>query len=131
MSRVHRRRRPCPEVLWGDRLYPDDTGVERQYGDDSIPERSNPTFSEAKPEQGGALRRRRRGRTLLLIATAAVLGVVAGTVTGYAVQSDRPPTPLRPLAQPLAAAPVAAAGPARPNGRGVDVHRWHRTDGDL
>ncbi|MEV4974811.1 hypothetical protein [Streptomyces scopuliridis] len=45
-------------------------------------------------------RRRRRGRTTLLIAAAAVLGVVAGTATGYAVQADREPTPLPLLAQP-------------------------------
>lgn len=44
--------------------------------------------------------RRRRGlRTTLLVATAAVLGVVAGTCTGYLVQADREPTKLPPLSQ--------------------------------
>ncbi|MER8006138.1 hypothetical protein [Streptomyces sp. NPDC094149] len=45
-------------------------------------------------------RPRRRGRTALLIACAAVLGVVAGTCTGYLVQADREPTRLPSLSQP-------------------------------
>lgn len=42
---------------------------------------------------------RRRGRTTLLIACAAVLGVLAGAGTGYQIQYDRPETPLPPLVQ--------------------------------
>ncbi|MEU9333800.1 hypothetical protein AB0D49_11655 [Streptomyces sp. NPDC048290] len=43
---------------------------------------------------------RRRGRSAPLIAVAAVLGVVAGTCAGYAVQAGREPTPLPSLSQP-------------------------------
>ena len=42
-------------------------------------------------------RPRRRGRTTLLIACAALLGAVAGVCTGYVVQADREPTALPPL----------------------------------
>lgn len=44
--------------------------------------------------------KRRRGRTTLIVVAAAVLGVVAGTATGYAVQADRAPEALPPLNQP-------------------------------
>lgn len=43
--------------------------------------------------------KRRRGRTAALIAGAAVLGIVAGTCTGYLVQAEREPTRLPSLAQ--------------------------------
>ncbi|MFK0169047.1 hypothetical protein ACIQU5_09605 [Streptomyces sp. NPDC090306] len=53
-------------------------------------------------EGAPAAPKRRRGlRTTLLVATAAVLGVVAGTCTGYLVQADREPTKLPPLSQPV------------------------------
>ncbi|MER5911834.1 hypothetical protein ABT124_15315 [Streptomyces sp. NPDC001982] len=52
------------------------------------------------PEEPPAPRPRRRGRTALLLATAAVLGLVAGTCTGYLIQADRKPTALPPLSQP-------------------------------
>lgn len=70
---------------------------------------------------------RPRGRTTLLIAAAAVLGVVAGTCTGYLVQADREPTALPSLSQPVltqkegqAPAPLSAA-----------QDRRVKTDGDL
>ncbi|WP_335981242.1 hypothetical protein [Streptomyces sp. CA2R106] len=56
---------------------------------------------------------RRRGRTTLLIAAAAVLGVLAGGGLGYRIQQDRPPTPLPPLSGPVLAQPKGA-GPAAP-----------------
>lgn len=46
---------------------------------------------------------RRRGRTALLIAGAAALGLVAGTCAGYLVQADRDPTALPSLSQPTLA----------------------------
>jgi hypothetical protein len=57
--------------------------------------------------------KRRRGRTTLLVAVAAVLGVLAGGGLGYRVQQNREPTPLPPLTGPAPAQPKGA-GPAVP-----------------
>ncbi|CAL9479808.1 hypothetical protein [Streptomyces sp. enrichment culture] len=76
--------------------------------------------------------RRRWGRTVLLIAAAAVIGVSAGTAVGYKIQADRPPTPLPPLNQP------GLAYPAKPLPKGQEPppltaaeDRRVKTDGDL
>ncbi|MFI7011594.1 hypothetical protein [Streptomyces sp. NPDC050145] len=71
---------------------------------------------------------RRSRRTVALIACAAVLGVVAGVCTGYAVQVQRDPDPLPPLAQPEIAQARQGKAPA-PLSASAD-HRV-RTDGDL
>jgi hypothetical protein len=68
-------------------------------------------------EQPQVHKPRRRGRTTLLIAAAAVLGVLAGGGLGYRIQQQRDPTPLPPLtaampAQPKGAAPAVPALPA-------------------
>ncbi|WP_328861054.1 hypothetical protein [Streptomyces sp. NBC_00306] len=74
---------------------------------------------------------RRRGRTALVVGAAAVLGVLAGTVTGYAVQIEREPTPLAPLSQPELRTPrTVAAGPDT-TPLTVSANRRHATDGDL
>ncbi|MFH9860098.1 hypothetical protein [Streptomyces sp. NPDC017202] len=78
-------------------------------------------------QAAAAPRPRRRGRTTLLIAAAAVLGVVAGTCTGYLVQADREPTKLPPLSQPVLA---QAKGPG-PEPLSAAQDRRLRTDGDL
>ncbi|MEU0439498.1 MULTISPECIES: hypothetical protein [unclassified Streptomyces] len=70
---------------------------------------------------------RRRGRTALLIAGAAALGVIAGTCTGYLIQADRPPTPLPPLSQPVLG---QAKGPA-PEPLSAAQDRKVKADGDL
>ncbi|MFI2642635.1 hypothetical protein [Streptomyces sp. NPDC018610] len=81
-----------------------------------------------EPVGAGAVRpRRRRGRTALLIATAAVLGVVAGTCTGYLVQADREPAALPPLSQPVL---PRAEGPAPEPLTAAQDHRV-KTEGDL
>lgn len=72
-------------------------------------------------------RPRRLGRTAVLICTAAVLGLVAGTCTGYLVQADREPTRLPSPVQPLAA-PGAGEVPKR---LPAAQDRRVRTDGDL
>ncbi|WP_233518272.1 hypothetical protein [Streptomyces corynorhini] len=75
---------------------------------------------------------RRRGRTALLIGTAAVLGLVAGTATGYAIQADRAPAPLPVLGQPglaYPAKPLPAGRAAKPLSAAEDSRV--RTDGDL
>lgn len=65
---------------------------------------------------------RRRGRTTLLIASAAVLGVLAGGGLGYRVQQNREPTPLPPLIGPMLAQPKGVGpDPARPAGQDRDV----------
>ncbi|MFG3000815.1 hypothetical protein [Streptomyces sp. NPDC048340] len=77
------------------------------------------------------MRTRRRGRTALLIASAVVLGVLAGTVTGYAIQYDREPTPLPPLAQAGVVTPKALAPDGGTTNRTINANRWHKTDDDL
>ncbi|MEV8329744.1 hypothetical protein [Streptomyces niveus] len=70
-------------------------------------------------------------RTTALIAGAAVLGVLAGAVTGYAVQYQREPTPLPPLAQAELRYPKPLPADAKTTARSLSAHRWDRTDGDL
>ncbi|MEU6276088.1 hypothetical protein ABZ871_27295 [Streptomyces populi] len=72
-------------------------------------------------------RSRGRGRTTLLIATAAVLGLVAGTCTGFVVQAHRAPTRLPALSQPVV---KQAKGPAPEPLSAAQDHRV-KTDGDL
>lgn len=72
-------------------------------------------------------RRRGRGRTTLLIACAAVLGVVAGTCTGYVVQAGRAPDPLPPLNQPV----MAQAKGKAPEPLSAARDRQVKMDGDL
>ncbi|MCJ0873647.1 hypothetical protein [Streptomyces sp. AP-93] len=68
---------------------------------------------------------------VLLIAGAVVLGVLAGTATGYAVQYDREPTPLAPLAQADLVAPKALAPDDATTNKTINANRWHKTDDDL
>ncbi|MGQ4381887.1 hypothetical protein [Streptomyces sp. SAS_270] len=75
----------------------------------------------------GAPRVRRRGRTTLLIATAAVLGLVAGTCAGYLVQADREPTELPYLSQPV----VKQAKGDGPEPLSAAQDRKVKVDGDL
>ncbi|MFJ4619875.1 hypothetical protein [Streptomyces sp. NPDC088812] len=83
---------------------------------------------EVAGEAAGEPRPVRRGRrTGALIAGAAVLGLVAGTCTGYLVQADREPTKLPPLSQPAIA---QAKGPA-PEPLPAAQDRRVKTDGDL
>ncbi|MEU8775154.1 hypothetical protein [Streptomyces sp. NPDC048606] len=74
---------------------------------------------------------RRKGRTTLLIAGALVLGVLAGTVTGYAVQYHREPTPLPPLAQQGLVTPKALAPDDATTNKSINANRHHKTDDDL
>lgn len=69
----------------------------------------------------------RRGRTAALIACAALLGVVAGTCTGYLIQADRSPTALPPLSQPE----LAQATGKAPEPLSAAQDRQVKTDGDL
>ncbi|MFD4376514.1 hypothetical protein [Streptomyces sp. NPDC058486] len=62
--------------------------------------------TDPEPPARSVPRRRRAGRTVALIAVAAVLGVIGGTAVGYGIQAERPPTPLPALNQPGLAYPA-------------------------
>lgn len=86
----------------------------------------------AEPPARSAPRRRRAGRTIALIAVAAVLGVIGGTAVGYGVQAEREPTALPALNQP------GLAYPAKPLPKGEEPDplpaaedAQAKTDGDL
>ncbi|WP_329381589.1 hypothetical protein OG625_17645 [Streptomyces sp. NBC_01351] len=100
---------------------------------ENAPESDTPDLlsTPAAGPEAAAVPRRRRGRTTLLIAGAAVLGVLAGTVTGYAVQYHREPTPLPPLAQQKLVTPKALAPDAATTNKTINANRWHKTDDDL
>ncbi|MEU6893900.1 hypothetical protein ABZ934_19255 [Streptomyces sp. NPDC046557] len=70
-------------------------------------------------------------RAALLVAGALVLGAVAGTVTGYAVQYGRPPTPLPPLARQDLAMPAPIAANDATTQRTINANRWDKADEDL
>ncbi|MFD4859921.1 hypothetical protein [Streptomyces atratus] len=76
--------------------------------------------------------KRPRGRTALLIAAAAVLGIAGGTAVGYDVQAGRAPTPLPALSQPDLAYPAKALPADKvPDPLPASQDRRLRTDGDL
>ncbi|MEU9359376.1 hypothetical protein AB0D35_14900 [Streptomyces sp. NPDC048301] len=77
-------------------------------------------------------RARPRGRTALLIAAAALVGISAGTAVGYGIQAERPPTPLPALSQaelayPAKPLPADKVPPPLPASQDHQV----KTDGDL
>ncbi|MFK0045311.1 hypothetical protein ACIQU4_14540 [Streptomyces sp. NPDC090741] len=90
------------------------------------------TLPEQPEGEETAARRPRAGRrTVVLIAGAVVLGALAGTVTGYAIQYDREPTPLPPLAQQKIDQPKPQAPNESTSTRTINAGRWHKTDDDL
>lgn len=60
-----------------------------------------------------------------------MLGVLAGAVTGYAVQYQREPTPLPPLAQAELRAPKPVPADGKTTARSLSANRWDASDGDL
>jgi hypothetical protein len=87
-----------------------------------------PVAEPVDPDGVPAPRRaRRRGRTTLIVATAAVLGLVAGTCAGYLVQADRDPTKLPSLSQST----VAQAKGEGPEPLSVAQDHRRKSDGDL
>ncbi|MFD6276584.1 hypothetical protein ACFWFI_13580 [Streptomyces sp. NPDC060209] len=77
-------------------------------------------------------RTRPRGRTALLIAAAALLGISGGTAVGYGIQAERPPTPLPALSQTDLAYPAKAL-PADKAPAPLPASQDHQvlTEGDL
>ncbi|MFJ1864134.1 hypothetical protein ACIOD1_05840 [Streptomyces sp. NPDC088097] len=111
---------------------------EPRSGAENAPESDTPEFPATPPETPDATgseavpaRPRRRGRTTLLIAAALVLGAIAGTATGYAIQYHREPTPLAPLAQQRLVTPKALAPDDATTNKTINANRWHKTDDDL
>ncbi|MGW1068795.1 hypothetical protein ACWD4F_30285 [Streptomyces aureus] len=84
-----------------------------------VPETTADAPSEPRP--------RRRARTTLIVATAAVLGLVAGTCAGFLVQAHRAPTRLPSLSQPVL---TQAKGPGPEPLSAAQDHRV-KTNGDL
>ncbi|MGW1544553.1 hypothetical protein ACWCPM_30740 [Streptomyces sp. NPDC002309] len=121
---------PVTETASGAAVVTDTAPVtETAPGTDSaaVTETATGAVAAGVADTAGAAPPRRRGRTALLIAGAAVLGVVAGTCVGYQVQAGREPTPLPPLSQPVV---PRATGPA-PEPLSAAQDRKVRVDGDL
>ncbi|MGW9599755.1 hypothetical protein ACWHBW_21655 [Streptomyces albidoflavus] len=79
-----------------------------------------------------APRRRPRGLTTLIVACAALVGVVGGTATGYAIQAERKPTPLPALSQADLAYPKKALPESeRPAPLAAEHDTAVKADGDL
>ncbi|MEU6228706.1 hypothetical protein [Streptomyces sp. NPDC047042] len=79
------------------------------------------------PQLSDVPARQRGGRTTLLIASAAVLGLLAGACAGYLVQADREPTALPPISQDV----LAQAEGEGPEPLSAAQDRRVRTGGDL
>ncbi|AQT73152.1 hypothetical protein B1K54_17155 [Streptomyces sp. fd1-xmd] len=120
---------PRFSVVWGTPLEHEQTSPEQRKEGESAPESTTSDTSDISATP--AARRRRVRRTTLLIAGAAVLGALAGTATGYAVQYHREPTPLPPLAQQKMDGPKPAAMNDATSHRSINAHRWHKADEDL
>ncbi|MFD7527149.1 hypothetical protein ACFV8E_05915 [Streptomyces sp. NPDC059849] len=91
-------------------------------------------MTEPEPESMAAepVAKRPRGRTTLLIAAAAVLGIAGGTAVGYDIQVGRAPTALPALSQPDLAYPAKALPPGKaPDPLPASQDHRVRTDGDL
>ncbi|MFF9567721.1 hypothetical protein [Streptomyces sp. NPDC014685] len=93
---------------------------------------AEPDAAPATAPAAGPVAKRPRGRTALLVAAAAVLGIAGGTAVGYDVQAGRAPTPLPALSQPDLAYPAKALPPGKaPDPLPASQDRRARTDGDL
>ncbi|MGW6455034.1 hypothetical protein ACWF94_03765 [Streptomyces sp. NPDC055078] len=84
-----------------------ETGEDREHtpgpesGPEQVPEPEPEQGPEPEPEQVPVVTPSRpRGRTALIVALAAVVGIVGGAAAGYHVQAGRQPTPLPALSQP-------------------------------
>ncbi|MFH8474534.1 hypothetical protein [Streptomyces sp. NPDC018000] len=109
-------------------------GPEPRDQPQAVPEPAPVADPEAAPAAAPAapVAKRPRGRTTLLIAVAAVLGIAGGTVVGYDVQAGRAPTPLPALSQPDLAYPAKALPAGKiPDPLPASQDRRVRTDGDL
>lgn len=91
-----------------------------------------PVPTEPPAAADAPVRRRPRGRTTLIIAAAALLGISGGAAVGYGIQAERAPTPLAALSQPGLGYPAKPLSADRaPAPLPVAQDRRVRTDGDL
>ncbi|WP_443074232.1 hypothetical protein [Streptomyces sp. NBC_01460] len=93
-----------------------------------------PAEPPAAPAEAPAapVRPRPRGRTALLIAAAALLGISGGTAVGYGIQAQRPPSQLPALSQTELAYPAKALPADKvPAPLPASQDRQAKTDGDL
>lgn len=96
------------------------------------PPAAPPAAPAVTPMAAEPVAKRPRGRTTLLIAAAAVLGIAGGTAVGYDIQVGRAPTPLPALSQPGLAYPAKALPPGKaPDPLPASQDHRIRTDGDL
>ncbi|MEU2433466.1 hypothetical protein ABZ611_28930 [Streptomyces sp. NPDC007861] len=98
-------------------------------------QREQPPEQPAQPPEPAAeapVRPRRRGRTALIIAAAAVIGIVSGTAVGYGIQAEREPTPLPALSQAGLSYPAKPLPESeRPAPLSAAEDHKVKTDGDL
>lgn len=88
--------------------------------------------AEAAPDQEpGTTRRPRHGRLPLLLASAALLGIVAGVATGYTVQAARRPTALPALSQHTLTYPKKRLSADEVTPVGAEHDHAAKTNGDL
>ncbi|GGS08202.1 hypothetical protein GCM10010269_54190 [Streptomyces humidus] len=102
------------------------TGTATDSGTGTATDSGTGTGADPAADTGSGAGRRPRGRTTLMIAGAALLGIVAGVCTGYVIQAGRAPTALPSLSQPVV---EQAEGEVEPLSAAQD--RRVRTDGDL
>ncbi|WP_438948523.1 hypothetical protein [Streptomyces atratus] len=108
-----------------------EAGPEPEPQPQPVPE-SAPVAEPGAAPVAAPVVKRPRGRTTLLIAAAAVLGIAGGTAVGYDVQAGRAPTPLPALSQPDLAYPAKALPADKvPDPLPASQDRRVRTDGDL
>ncbi|MFD5645619.1 hypothetical protein ACFWIP_28465 [Streptomyces anulatus] len=109
-------------------MEPNDTIPAAPEGPAPVP----PAPTEPPAVADAPVRRWPRGRTTLIIAAAALLGISGGAAVGYGIQAERAPTPLAALSQPgigYPAKPLSADRAPAPLPAAQD--RRVRTDGDL
>jgi hypothetical protein len=85
----------------------------------------------ASEEQPSPAPRPRRGRLPLLLASAALLGIVAGVATGYTIQAGRKPTALPPLSQHTLKYPKKRLSADEVTPVGAQHDHGAKTNGDL